>query len=70
MPGIGVIITCTVPVDISIIYCLKTEIFKPHPLFIQRHICVTRRDKEATSINKACDHVWNTEEIYFPLLGE
>ena len=70
MPGIGVIIIFTVSVDMSIIYCFKAEIFKPHPLFIQRHICTTRRDKEATSINKACDHLWNTEEIYFPLLGE
>lgn len=68
MPGIGVIIIFTVSVDISIIYCFKAEIFKPHPLFIQRHICITRRDKRTTSITKPVTLCGIQKKCIFPYL--
>ena len=68
MPGIGVIIIFTVSVDISIIYCFKAEIFKPHPLFIQRHICTTRRDMRQQALTKPVTICGIQKKYIFPYL--
>lgn len=61
----GVIDIFVIFIAVSIMYCLKAEIFKPNPFFIQRHICISKRYKEMTSINKACDHLWSVEDVNF-----